>query len=91
MDKRLKTDGLSGTGHYRVEKGRMAVTDLEVEGGSAMLRANICMEGDGVTGLIHGRYGILAVAAELEGDTESLHITSPKRWYDNHAPDFRCE
>ena len=33
---------------------------------------------------------ILAVAAELHGHKETLHLTSPKRWFENIRSSFTC-
>jgi hypothetical protein len=90
MDRRLKTEDLSGSGQVRLGEGIIELTDLEVDGGKAHVRADICIERGELHGLIHAKYGILAVAAELHDKKETLHITSPKKWYERNRESFVC-
>jgi len=43
MDRRLKTEDLSGSGQVRLGEGVIELTDLEVDGGKAHVRADICI------------------------------------------------
>ena len=90
MDRRLKTDDLSGGGHVRLGEGLIALTGLDVEGGKAQVRADLCIQRGELHGLVHAKYGILAVAAELHGKKETLHITSPKEWFERNRESFVC-
>jgi hypothetical protein len=90
MDRRLKTDDLSGGGHVRLGDGLIALTDLEIDGGKAYVRADLCIRRGELHGLVHAKYGILAVAAELHDKKETLHITSPKKWFERNRESFVC-
>jgi hypothetical protein len=90
MDRRLKTEDLSGSGQVRLGEGVIELTDLEVDGGKAHVRADICIQRGELHGLVHAKYGILAVAAELHDKKETLHITSPKKWYERNRESFVC-
>ena len=90
MDRRLNTEGLSGSGHVRLGEGVIALTDLELDGGKAYVRAEICVQRGELHGLVHAKYGILAVAAELHDKKETLHITSPKKWFERNRESFEC-
>ncbi len=90
MDRRLKTDDLSGGGHVQLGEGLIALTDLDVDGGKAYVRADLCIQRGELHGLVHAKYGILAVAAELHDKKETLHITSPKKWFERNRESFTC-
>jgi len=90
MDRRLNTDDLSGGGHVRLGDGLIALTDLEIDGGKAYVRADFCIRRGELHGLVHAKYGILAVAAELRDKKETLHITSPKKWFERNRESFVC-
>jgi hypothetical protein len=90
MDRRIKTNDLSGSGKIEVDQGMIALTDVEIEGGQAGIRADLCIEHGLLSGLIHVKYGVLAAAAELEGQKETLHVTSPKKWFERNHELFRC-
>jgi len=90
LDRRLKTEDLSGSGHVRLGEGLIALTDLEVEGGKAHVRGDLCIRRGELHGLVHAKYGILAVAAELHDKKETLHITSPKKWFERNRESFTC-
>ena len=90
MDRRLKTDDLSGGGHVRLGEGLIALTDLEIDGGKAHVRADLCIQRGELHGLVHVKYGILAVAAELHDKKETLHVTSPKKWFERNRESFVC-
>ena len=90
MDRRLNTEGLSGSGHVRLGEGVIALTDLELDGGKAYVRADLCIRRGELHGLVHAKYGILAVAAELHDKKETLHITSPKKWFERNRESFEC-
>jgi len=90
LDRKLKTEDLTGSGRVDLGEGRVAITDLEVEGGKARILADLCFQEGGVFGLVHAKYGVLAVAAELQGQEETLHVTSPKKWFERNRPDFAC-
>lgn len=90
MDRRLKTDDLSGGGHVRLGEGLIALTDLEIDGGKAHVRADFCIQQGELHGLVHAKYGILAVAAELHDKKETLHVTSPKKWFERNRESFTC-
>jgi hypothetical protein len=68
----------------------MSISELEVEGGKARVRAEMCLQKGRTHGLLHARYGVLAVAAELHGTQETLHLVSPKKWFDRNRETFSC-
>ncbi|MDB4306146.1 hypothetical protein N9980_01110 [bacterium] len=90
LDRRLNTEDLSGVGHVRLGEGLIALTGLEVDGGKAQVRADLCIHRGELHGLVHAKYGILAVAAELHDKKETLHITSPKKWFERNRESFTC-
>ncbi len=90
LDRRVKTDDLAGKGHLDVGAGAMSITGLEVEGGKAAVEAELCAQGGEMHGLIHVKYGALAAAAELHDNTETLHITSPRKWFERNQASFKC-
>lgn len=69
---------------------RIAIIGVEIDAGKARLRADLCFRQGETHGLIHGRYGILVVAAELHGDKETLHVTSPRQWFEKNRAEFEC-
>ena len=90
LERRLKTEDLTGSGRVEVGDGWVGLPGLVVEAGKATVRADLCLVESDMHGLIHGKYGILAVAAELHGHKETLHVTSPKRWFENNRKSFTC-
>ena len=90
MDRRHKTEDLSGGGHVRLGEAQIALTDLEVDGGKTHVRADICIQGGELHRLVHAKYGVLEVAAELHDKKETLHIASPKKWFERNRESFTC-
>ncbi len=90
MERRIQTDDLSGSAKVEMDQGMVAITDVQVEGGKAAIRADLCIEDGLMHGLVHARYGVLAAAAELQGQKETLHVTSPKKWFERNHEQFRC-
>jgi hypothetical protein len=90
MDRRFMTDDLSGNGRLGLEGGAFSISDVEISAGNAAVRAEICLQDKGLHGLLHVKYGALAVGVGLEGDKERFHITSPKRWFERNREIFAC-
>jgi hypothetical protein len=90
MERRFETDDLTGHGRLGLEGGAFSISDIEVSAGNAAVRADFCMQDKGLHGLLHIKYGALAVGIGLEGNKESYHITRPKRWFERNRELFVC-